>query len=308
MSLLAHRETGEDPVSLNQVSVDVLIVGYNSVVVLRNCLESIRRHRPPADAVRLQVNVYDNASQDGTAKMVADEFPEVVLHESKTNDGFGAANNRLAERSDADYLLLLNPDTVWERDVVTPLLKELRRNAEAVLAAPRLIYPDGREQLSSQLFPSLRYEMAEAIRGTKLNCLPGLRNSPELLARVRTGDAAVARETRRAEFLWATCWLIEADWVRRYGLFDERFPLYDEDLDFCKRLRRANAAALYVPAAELVHVGGASSNEQSKLELMRSARARYYRLNHGILAAWLYQCVILSVAGLVDRRARRRRG
>ena len=288
------------------VSVDVLIVSYNSAPVLRDCLASIRRHRPRTETVDLRVHVYDNASQDGTAGMVATEFPEVLLLRSPTNEGFGAANNALAAESQADFLLLLNPDTVWESDVVTPLLAEMWRHPGAVVAAPRLVYPDGRQQLSSQLLPGLRFELAEAIRGTKLGKVPGFRGGEEVIVRIRDIHSGLMNGTHEGQFLWATCWLIDAHWVRHHGLFDERFMQYDEDLDFCFRLRRAGAEALYVPSVKLIHIGGASSTPREKLKLTQEARAQYYRVNHGLMASLTYRFLILPLGRLRLKRATRR--
>ena len=290
----------------SRVSVDVLIVVHNSAAELSDCLHSIRRHRPASDAIELRVHVYDNASDDGTTDMLSRDFPEVLVYASPSNQGFGAANNDLARASTADLLLLLNPDTIWTCDVVTPLLSALEQHPGAVLAAPKLVYPDGRVQLSSQEFPSLRYELAEAIRGTKLNRVPGFGGCADLVARVRNAQAGKTRVTQEAEFVWATCWLLRSWWVEEHGLFDPRFPVYDEDLHFCLGLRRAGAKALYIPSVELVHIGGASTTPERKRTLMRRARARYYRVNHGLAAEYVYRHVILPLGRLRYKQARGR--
>jgi N-acetylglucosaminyl-diphospho-decaprenol L-rhamnosyltransferase len=289
-----------------QTSVDVLIVAYNSHRELGNCLESIRRHRPPADRIQCRVHVLDNASQDGTREMLRTGFPEVIVHASQTNQGFAAANNTLAALSEAEYILLLNPDTIWEQDVVSALVRALQADPGAVIAAPRLVYPDGRPQLSSQRLPSLRYELALVIKGTKLSKVPGFRDAAEMIERVRSVHAEVGEETRPSEFIWATCWLLPTHWVRQHGLFDPRFGLYDEDLDFCFRLRRTRARALYVASVELVHLGGASTTPRERLELVRAARSRYYRINHGWAAGFAYERIILPLERIRAQRIERR--
>lgn len=280
-------------------SVEILIVAYNCASVLRDCLASIAAHHPEPGAVALAIHVYDNASSDGTADMVSAEFPAVHLHRGERNLGFAAANNLLARRSGADHLLLLNPDTVWERDILTPLLAELRTHPGAVLAAPQLVYPGGLRQPSSQRLPRLGYELAEALHGSRLSRLPGL--GPAAIRGVCDPHGPSPTRTEPGEFIWATCWLLDGSWVRAHGLFDERFDLYDEDLDFCRRLRDRGEAALYVPSVTLVHIGGASSAEARKRALMRRARARYYRVHHGPAAAWAYA----AVTRVADARARR---
>jgi N-acetylglucosaminyl-diphospho-decaprenol L-rhamnosyltransferase len=233
--------------------------------------------------------------------MVSARFPEVVLHRSSENRGFGAANNILAMQSDADYIVLLNPDTVWRSDVLTPLIAALDADPDAVLAAPRLVYPDGRLQLSSQRLPSLRFEFAHAIRGSKLTRLPGLRGSEQLVDSVQQVHAATRDGAVTAEFVWATCWALRGDWVRDNGLFDERYPLYDEDLDFCARLRDAGRHALYVPGVTLLHIGGASSDPERKRRLMTQARTRYYRIRCGSLTALVYAAAIVPISRYRNR-------
>jgi GT2 family glycosyltransferase len=270
------------------------------------CLFSIAKHRPPADTIDLRVHVCDNGSTDGSLELVTREFPNVTLHSLPANSGFGAANNMLAARSQAEFLLLLNPDTIWQSDVVTPLLRELRANPSAVVAGPRLVYPDGIQQLSSQLLPSLRYELALAIRGTKLSKLPWFRGGKDLISRRRDLHHGVTTGAHPTEFVWATAWLVDRRWVGAHGLFRDQFAQYDEDLDFCFRLREQGQFALYVPSVEVIHIGGASSAPDKKSALMRTARATYYRTNHGRFASWAYCHLIVPLDRLRLKRLRRR--
>jgi N-acetylglucosaminyl-diphospho-decaprenol L-rhamnosyltransferase len=276
---------------LEPPSVDVLVVSYNTRDLLRGTLRSLLAHAPSADAADLRVRVLDNGSADGSADMVATEFPQVGLTRSPVNRGFGRANNELAAASDADYVMLLNSDVVMTQDVVTPLLDALAGDPAAIAAGPRMIFPDGQVQCSAQRLPSLSYEFAAILRGRRLG---------RALARIFDSQARVdaVHETahherpgaiRRPTFMWATCWLVRRADVPADGLFDDAFPMYDEDLDFCRRAAAGGRTLLYVPSAELVHLGGASSaTTGAKRRLMRRARLRYYRRHHGRLQAALY--------------------
>nr|HMS72432.1 glycosyltransferase [Baekduia sp.] len=134
-------------------SVDVLIVSFNTRELLRDCLTSVYAH-PPREGIELHVSVFDNASTDGSPEMVAESFPAVRLVRSEDNLGFGAGNDRVAETSDADLLLLLNSDTILTEDVISPLADELLASEQIAIAAPRLEFPDGELQLSSLSFPT----------------------------------------------------------------------------------------------------------------------------------------------------------
>ncbi len=290
---------------IRPVSVDVLIVSYNTRELLRQCLTSIERNRPSEERVRLRVKVLDNASADGTIEMLTERFPMVELTCSPVNEGFARANNRLAAASDADYLLLLNPDTIWIRDIVEGLLDTLQRHPDVVLVGPRLIFPEGRVQLSSQRTPSLSYELALPLRGTKLGRIGSLWDAERVVESTRECGLLQSRAPRRTEFLWATCWLIARADVERHGLFDPSFSLYDEDLDLCTRLVRSGRSLMYRPDVDLVHIGGASSTSAAKLKLMRTARAHYYLRHRGRGAALFYRYAIPMAWRLRLSRARR---
>ena len=285
-------------------SVDVLVVSFHTRELLRGCLASVLRFRPAPEDVELRISVLDNDSSDGSAEMVATEFPFVRLVESAENLGFGRGNNELAATSSADYLLLLNSDTIWAEDIVTPLLEVLRTWPDAGVVAPRLVGADGVLQLSSQDLPSPKLELAHVLRGTKLSRLfPGWDPEGEL-ARLHQEHLADSREARETDFLWATCWLLPRSLVATHGLFRPEFHMYDEDLDFCRRLRASGVKLVYCPQVELIHLGSGSSIPAAKARMMRRARGLYYRLNHSRVTA---ATVTYGVGGLRRLKAVKRR-
>jgi GT2 family glycosyltransferase len=285
------------------VTVEVLIVSYNTKDILADCLRSLRAWAGPD----VGVAVLDNASRDGSADMVAAEFPEVRLLRSDENLGFGKANNRLAETSEADHLLLLNSDTILVEDLVAPLLAELRADPRRAVVGPRLEFPDGRGQWASQEFPGLFFELARTLRGSRVDRV--LRRWVSLrgeIARVQQEALEHERAPRVTSSLWATCWLLSREDARATGLFDPHFPIYDEDLDLCRRLAEMGREVVYVPGVRLVHLGGMSSaSVGAKLELEHAARERYYRRHHGRLAAAAFVLLKrIARVGVVRRVAR----
>jgi N-acetylglucosaminyl-diphospho-decaprenol L-rhamnosyltransferase len=267
-------------------TVEALIVSYNTRDLLRQTIATFEAHRPAGGVADVTVGVLDNASADGSAEMVEAEFPGVRLIRSDANLGFARATNELARTSTASHLLLVNSDVVFVEDVVTPLLEALDDDPLALVAGPRLTFADGRPQTSSEDLPTLGFELACAIRGTKLGALARpLFDADARVARTRQQALAAERTTRRTEFLWATCWLLRRADFESLGLFDERYVTYDEDVDFCRRLQARGRVALYVPSARLVHLGGASSTSAAKEAMMRRGRSRYYRTHHGRMSA-----------------------
>lgn len=296
MSGLGDARRGKAQSGPAPVRVEILIINYNGGQLLTTCLESIAHHLPMPGTVKVSITVLDNASSDGSVTRLRDRFPDVRLLESSNNVGFARGCNRLTMEATADFLMLLNPDVRFTEDIITPLLETMSANPDISVVGPRLVYPDGKPQFSSERFPTLTFELARALRGTKLGRLfeEGI---DATLARFRRRREIEGRLTHRADFLWATCWLLRRDEVQRHGLFDEAFVTYDEDLDFCRRLRRRGGRAVYVASTELVHVGGASSTSEEKRKMVRAARQQYYRRHRGLGGAFAYGLL----AGSVDR-------
>jgi GT2 family glycosyltransferase len=281
-------------------SVEVLVVSFNTRDVLRDCLASL-----PGEVT---VAVYDNASADGSAEMVETEFPRVRLVRGLKNIGFARANNFLVRGSCADHVMLLNSDTVWpSADLVGPLMGVLESDPHVAVVGPRLEGIEGEAQYSSERFPGFSFEAARALRGTKLAlALRRLWDADALLTRARHVADIDACHTHDTDFLWATCWLMRRDDVVD-GVFDEHFVTYDEDLDFCRRMRAAGRRVVWVGSVSLTHLGGASSAAASKRALERRGRTRYYRRHGGAATALAHSAVVRFADGAraVGRTVRR---
>jgi GT2 family glycosyltransferase len=288
--------------------VEALIVSYETRELLRQSILTLLAHPPDPSVARLEVAVFDNASSDGSAELVAKEFPQARLIRSRENVGFAAANDRLAATSTATYLLLLNPDVIVVEDLIGPLLAALAQNPAAAIAGPRLTSPDGEPQHSAQHFPTLRLELARALHKTKLGkAIRPLFDTGAVIARERGHVLLDERAPRRTDFLWATCWLMARADVERDGLFDERYTTYDEDLDFCRRLHRRGGHALFVPAVHLIHLGGSSSTSDAKASMMQRGRRRYFSDHHSRLTSFLYEHGVLPLLEFKRHRLLRRR-
>lgn len=263
------------------MSVAIVIVSYNTKDLLGDCLSSLIA----SQTGDYDVWVVDNASTDGSADMIESEYPNVNLIRSVENLGFGKANNLVALKSDADYVMLLNPDTILTCDLIGPMVKYLEDHPEVGVVGPKALWPDGDTQLSCELFPTIKYELAWQVRSTFLD---RFFKPDRLIEHVRMQDCS-HDSPMPVQFLWATCWLIRRDVINEIGLFDEQFRLYDEDLDFCARLSRKKWHAHYLPFVSLIHIGGMSSTSLGKAIMMRRGRDLYYRIHKGFFYAQAYR-------------------
>jgi N-acetylglucosaminyl-diphospho-decaprenol L-rhamnosyltransferase len=226
-------------------ALDIIVVNYNTREVLAACLQSLH-HAPPQ---RLHtVVVVDNASTDDSAAMVRARFPQVRLEALGRNIGFGAANNHAIRSTTAPLVLLLNSDTIAPAGAIDGLIARLEAMG-ATAAGPRLVDRRGLAEVSFGRMLSPWAEFAQGIRVA-------------LAAR----DAAWSRSyirglTSRERFVdWVSgaCLLVRRNAFEAAGLFDERYFMYEEDVDACAALRAGGGRILFTPLAEIVHLRGAS--------------------------------------------------
>jgi GT2 family glycosyltransferase len=247
-------------------TVGVVVVSYNTCELLRQCLRSTTN-----TSVETRVVVVDNASPDGSAAMVAREFPHVRLIANPDNRGFAAGTNQglLALRDECEYLLLLNPDARLCRGALDELVRFMQAHPRVGVAGARLLYPDGRHQEGAWRFPTLAMAFFDLFppRGPLLGRLQG-----------SYLNGRYAEEQWEAPFpidhpLGAVM-LIRRAALDEVGLFDEGYWMYAEEVDWCFRCKGAGWAIWQVPAARAVHVGGAATSQFRGRSLVALHRSR----------------------------------
>ncbi|MGQ9585103.1 MAG: glycosyltransferase family 2 protein [Anaerolineae bacterium] len=240
----------------------VVIVSYQTRELLRNCLRTLYDSLGRSLGLLDEVWVVDNASEDGSAEMVAREFPQVHLLALPENVGFVRANNRAlaALGFDApgtprpDYVFLLNPDTEVLADAPARLVHFLEGTPGAGIAGPKLLYPDGRLQHSAFAFPSLVQVFFDffPLHGRLLESRWNGRYPEQWYDAGRPFPV---------NFLLGAAMMARGEAVAQVGLLDERFFMYCEEIDWCMRFWRAGWSVHAVPAAEVVHHEGASTRQ-----------------------------------------------
>lgn len=276
-------------------AVDIVVVSYNSREHLRACVE------PLAGSPDIRLVVVDSASTDDTLDTIADLPVETVpLAE---NRGFAHACNVGWRRSDAPFVLFLNPDALIDTRSIQRLV-EAAQDASVGATAPKIVEPDGTLDFSLRRFPRLRSTYAQAFFLHRF--FPRAEWSDEL---VRDVDAY----ERPASPEWASgaCLLVKRSVLEEIGGFDDGFFLYCEDLDLCRRIREKGLELRYAPDAVATHIGGASAPRASLLPVLAASRARYARKHQprpvevlerlGIALGALTH-VVVSRGGLSTRR------
>ncbi len=261
----------------NKPLISAIIVSWNVREKLRACLASLVAARHPA--YDLRVTVVDNASSDGSAEMVSIEFPEFDLIVNEQNVGFVRANNQARRRHAADYYLLLNPDAELGEDTLVELVAALEDDATLAAVGPRLLNSDGSEQSSRRAFPR---PVTMVLESTVLQRWFGRSH----LLRDFYRETAPASVPQEVDWLVGACLLVRSSALAAGSLFDERYFMYSEEVDLCRRLKQAGWRVRYLPQVSVVHHEGASS-EQALLRrhfYFHDSRCRYAARHFGATA------------------------
>ncbi|MFQ1701358.1 glycosyltransferase family 2 protein [Loktanella agnita] len=265
----------------------IIVVSYNTRDLTLTCLHTVfdNTHRVP-----FRVVVYDNASRDGSADAVAAEFPQVELIRARENCGFAAANNIVAATAETEWLLLLNPDTEVHSGAIDALYDFSVAHPEAGITGGRTVFPDGSLNIAScwnRITPWSAFCMATGLTAV-------FRKSaffnPEAMADWR-------RDTVREVDIVVGCFLmIRKSLWDELGGFDLKYFMYGEEADLCLRAKDIGYHPMITPAAQIMHLVGASSKwAASKAILVARARTTLIRdhwpqtlVPFGVALMWLW--------------------
>jgi N-acetylglucosaminyl-diphospho-decaprenol L-rhamnosyltransferase len=272
--------------------VAVIIISYNTEHLLGECLQTLHDE---CGALKQQVIVVDNNSRDGSVSMIRSRFRDVELIESRENLGFARAVNLAATRANAEFLLLLNPDTVVLDYAVERLVQFARATPGHGIYGGRTVKRDGTlERSSCWALPTVWSMTCFALGLTTL-----FRNSPWFDPESMAGWN---RDTVREVGIVTGCLLLAPRdaWLALNGL-DERYFMYGEDADLAFRARNAGFRPIICPDAYIVHdVGKASATRADKLLLLFRGKATLLREH---FPGWRRRFVLLALLAGVGLRA-----
>lgn len=263
--------------------VSVVIVSWNARDYLAECLESLATD---VYAGPMQTFVVDNASTDGSAEMVRKRFPNVTLVCNEENLGFAKANNIGIRLSKGKYVALVNSDVHVLRGCIEQLVQYVEAHPSVGMVGPRIIGGDGKQQNSHRGFPRLWNMFCRALALDRL-----LPNVPLFSGYLRGYN--LLESPTRVDILSGCFLVVRREAIEHVGLLDEAFFIYGEDMDWCKRFSQSEWSVVFVPAAESIHYGGASSaNAPLRFFIeMQRADCQYWRKHHSPLSAALYEAL-----------------
>jgi GT2 family glycosyltransferase len=230
--------------------LSIIIVSYNSLNFLKDCLDSINKNKP---STGFEIIVVDNASSDGTVKAIRKDYPHLKLIENARNVGFAAANNMAIKSSSSEYILLINSDCRVYANSIDRLLEFADASKDAGIAGPRIINSDGSVQLSCRKFPSF---LDAGMHSILTNIAP---DNP-FSRRYKLADIN-RDEVSKVDWVSGSCMLIRRVALIDTGLMDEKYFMYVEDTDLCYQMWKKGWKVYYFPESEILHhVGGSTKN------------------------------------------------
>jgi GT2 family glycosyltransferase len=293
---------------LHTRSTAVVIVNYRTAALVVDCLGTLAPE--VAAEPGLRVVVVDNASGDDSMAVLGQAIQKsgwswVTLRPQDRNGGFAFGNNAavrelLHSSNRPKFVWLLNPDTLVRPGAATALIDFLEQHPRVGIAGGRLEFPDGQPQTAAFRFPSLASELEDTIRiGFVSRALERFRVPPPPRA-----------EAHRTDWVNGASMMVRREVFETVGLMDERYFLYFEETDFCRRARAVGWDVWHVPASRVVHLEGQSTGvtganlaKKRRPTYWFDSRARYFRKHHGATYAFLADLTFMS--GFATWRAHR---
>ena len=232
------------------MELSVIIVSFNVRDFLRQCLISVKI---ASEKINYEILVVDNNSEDGSVEMVKNDFPEVKLIINRVNWGFSVANNQAIKMSGGHFILLLNPDTIVERDTFSRCIEFMNCHPDAGAMGIRMINGEGSFlPESKRAFPTPASAFFKTFGLSSL--FPGSKylNSYYL-------PHIDSVETSITEVISGAFMFIRREALDKSGLFDEDFFMYGEDIDMSYRLLQTGYKNYYFPEIQIVHFKGKST-------------------------------------------------
>jgi len=265
------------------MELSIIIVNWNSVDYLRECLSSIYEF---TRGIEFEIIIVDNASPEANVDELCEAFPAVKIEKSAKNLGFAGANNLGFVNSTGEFVLFLNPDTKLISPAVTNLLEKMRTLPDAGVLGCKLLNSDRSTQLSSiQKFPKILNQILDIdfLQQRWPGC-PLWDISPLF---------SLTPDVFKVEMISGACMLLRRSVFAQVGMFSEEYFMYAEDIDLNYKVHQAGFQNYYVSSSSIVHHGGGSSSRQRvnqwKTLMKYRAMRMYYQKMYGRPYEGLYR-------------------
>jgi len=249
-------------INCNKEKLEIIIVNYNSLSWITKTLSSLYKYYIPYSKYNVVLTVIDNASTDDSVKIIEKNYPQVNLIKSSTNLGFSAGNNYVLKKSMADYIMLLNSDTeLTEKSKnIDSLIDMLEQDEKVGIVTPKLLLADGKIDMACHRGePSLIDCFFYFFGFEKIFSKTKIFTYYHLLHK----DLSTIHEV---DVVTGACIITKLKYLQKMFFFDERYFLYAEDIDLCRKYREKGFKIIYNPTVEIAHHKYKSGLQNKKIK------------------------------------------
>ena len=282
----------------------IIIVNYNSKKVLYDCLNSIK---DSGFNGKYEILVVDNNSSENI-KDLENAFPWVNYYYNSSNLGFGAANNIGIKKSTGKFVLLLNPDTVINKDSLAPMIEYLNNHDDVGIVGCKIFDKTGEIERSTHSFPSLVKEFVHANEFIK-KMLSYESFSGLMLKKIFNSKSFESYwdhdSIKEVDHVTGACMMVKKEVIEKVGLLDEAFFLYNEEVEWSYRIKKAGYKTIFLPDSNIIHLFGFSTKQRvqkqaiNKLLVERYRGMFYYFQKHyGFIKLFALKSIVLQGFGL----------
>ncbi len=217
----------------------IAIVNYKTPAMVCDVVRSAKDHAR-VEGIGVDIAVVDNGSDDGSVDIIRQAHPDIDVIDADANLGFAAGNNLVLKKAVTPYIMLLNSDAFLQPGTLLRLIDFMEAYPKAGIIGPRILNPDGTDQDYPCRFPTIPEMIRRAVKGPQF---PG----------------SGAADPLPMERIHGCCLVLRREVLDHVGLLDEQFFMYDEDMDWCLRCRKAGWDLYLLPNATVIHLGGQTS-------------------------------------------------
>jgi len=270
------------------IKISHLIVTWNNAQIITDCIDTLFANSPFDN----EVIVVDNASSDDTCDVLRSRYGDKIkLIASDENLGFSKANNLALSHATGDYIFFVNPDVVFVEDIISPMVQVLQQRKDVGIVSPRLIYADGRYQVSICNYPGAAKVFWDDLHFYKF--------LPKEMAKVKAQAQYRGTENRIVDWTYGAAHFCRKEDILAVGGYPQGYFMYGEDTEFCMFfLRKLGLKNYYLGESKLIHLGGYSEGQvlNSKKIIYGTNAAMYFVEKYYGKAALVRYRIMLGIS------------
>jgi GT2 family glycosyltransferase len=275
--------------------LSIVVVTYKEEMeLLKNCFDSVKE----SEGLSFELIVTDNGGREDTKELV-ESYAGAAYIRNTENRGFAYAVNQGMKQGRGRYILLLNPDTHFEPDVLARMVKHLIKNPKVGVASSLILHPDGEIQKSIRRFPGFWNQLLIMLK------VPHIFPKNRSIGRYMMNDKD-PKQTQDVESIMGAFMFIRRELIEEIGLFDERYFIWFEEVDYCKMAYDAGWKIRHYADVDITHLKGHMFGKIATLKKqkwMRTSMRKYMRKHKGVLAwgaMWMLTPLFIALAHIIS--------